>query len=275
MKDQINNRLTEEGIPVKAAELIQYTDEAGTLKSLETVISTIKELVSDGITERLRGKTPEGLGKSVSTGFWGKPENDFETAYKLLKQVVDSDLKSKFENLKDKFWKIKEKIEDFKTSIMNKYKWEIKNVLALKSEKQEKQVKVLGFMQDSGFDLIPKEISDRFIWQMQWNTLNVPWLDLDVKNINLKNGNFGESVLYKDDCLNIHAKTNMLKFMNKMISWDINQPLNVEAIANGSEKVNPSSLQNKFLEAWIVDNLGWKEWKISENLSKSDSPKTA
>lgn len=58
MKDQINNRLTEEGIPVKAAELIQYTDEAGTLKSLETVISTIKELVSDGITERLRGKDP-------------------------------------------------------------------------------------------------------------------------------------------------------------------------------------------------------------------------
>ena len=54
MKDQINNRLTEEGIPVKAAELIQYTDEAGTLKSLETVISTIKELVSDGITERPR-----------------------------------------------------------------------------------------------------------------------------------------------------------------------------------------------------------------------------
>ena len=81
MKDQINNRLTEEGIPVKAAELIQYTDEAGTLKSLETVISTIKELVSDGITERLRGKTPEGLGKSASTGFWGKPENDFETAF--------------------------------------------------------------------------------------------------------------------------------------------------------------------------------------------------
>lgn len=75
------NRLTEEGIPVKAAELIQYTDEAGTLKSLETVISTIKELVSDGITERLRGKTPEGLGKSASTGFWGKPENDFETAF--------------------------------------------------------------------------------------------------------------------------------------------------------------------------------------------------
>jgi hypothetical protein len=123
-------------------------------------------------------------------------------------------------------------------------------------------------MRDSGFDLIPKEISDKFIQQLQANTLNIPWLDLDTKNINLKNGNFWESVIYKDDCLNIHSKTNMLKFMNKMISWDINQPLNVESIANGSETINPSSLQNKFLEAWIVDNLGWKEWKISENLSK-------
>ena len=90
MKDQINNRLTEEGIPVKAAELIQYTDEAGTLKSLETVISTIKELVSDGITERLRGKTPEGLGKSASTGFWGKPENDFDGVNKVNVYSVET-----------------------------------------------------------------------------------------------------------------------------------------------------------------------------------------
>lgn len=230
--------------------------------------------------ESLKDKINESVSNFSKNLFWDLDEVYKKTSIESDIQIKESDinsftdvksendLKSKFENLKDKFWKIKEKIEDFKTSIMNKYKWEIKNVLALKSEKQEKQVKVLGFMQDSGFDLMPKEISDKFIWQMQWNTLNVPWLDLDVKNINLKNGNFWESVIYKDDCLNIHSKTNMLKFMNKMISWDINQPLNVESIANGSETINPSSLQNKFLEAWIVDNLGWKEWKISENLSK-------
>lgn len=230
--------------------------------------------------ESLKDKINESVSNFSKNLFWDLDEVYKKTSIESDIQIKESDinsftdiksendLKSKFENLKDKFWKIKEKIEDFKTSIMNKYKWEIKNVLSLKSEKQEKQVKVLGFMQDSGFDLMPKEISDKFIWQMQWNTLNVPWLDLDTKNINLKNGNFWESVLYKDDCLNIHAKTNMLKFMNKMISWDINQPLNIESIANGSETINPSSLQNKFLEAWIVDNLGWKEWKISENLSK-------
>ena len=233
--------------------------------------------------ESLKDKINESVSNFSKNLFWDLDEVYKKTSIESDIQIKESDinsftdiksendLKSKFENLKDKFWKIKEKIEDFKTSIMNKYKWEIKNVLSLKSEKQEKQVKVLGFMQDSGFDLMPKEISDKFIWQMQWNTLNVPWLDLDVKNINLKNGNFWESVLYKDDCLNIHAKTNMLKFMNKMISWDTNQPLNVESIANGAENVNPNFLQNKFLEAWIVDNLGWKEWKISENLSKGNN----
>lgn len=180
----------------------------------------------------------------------------------------ENDLKQKIDNFKNKIEKIKAQLIETQNEITNKYQTQIKESLTLKSEEKEKQVEVLNFMRDSGFDLIPKEISDRFINELQTNTLNIPWLDLDVKNINLKNGNFGESVLYKDDCLNIHAKTNMLKFMNKMISWDINEPLNIESIVNGSENINPNSLQNKFLEAWIVDNLGWKEWKISENLSK-------
>lgn len=262
-------------------ELDDAQNSEAVLKGLHKPFDSLwKNIRENWGKESLKDKINESVSNFSKNLFWDLDEVYKKTSIESDIQIKESDinsftdiksendLKSKFENLKDKFWKIKEKIEDFKTSIMNKYKWEIKNVLALKSEKQEKQVKVLGFMQDSGFDLMPKEISDKFIWQMQWNTLNVPWLDLDVKNINLKNGNFWESVLYKDDCLNIHAKTNMLKFMNKMISWDINQPLNVEAIANGSETINPSSLQNKFLEAWIVDNLGWKEWKISDNLSK-------
>lgn len=180
----------------------------------------------------------------------------------------ENDLKQKIDNFKNKIEKIKAQLVETQNEITNKYQTQIKESLTLKSKEKEKQVEVLNFMRDSGFDLIPKEISDKFINELQTNTLNVPWLDLDIKNINLKNGNFGESVLYKDDGLNIHSKTNMLKFMNKMISWDTNEPLNIESIVNGNKKVNPSFLQNKFLEAWIVDNLGWKEWKISENLSK-------
>ena len=183
----------------------------------------------------------------------------------------ENDLKQKIDNFKNKIEKIKAQLVETQNEITNKYQTQIKESLTLKSKEKEKQVEVLNFMRDSGFDLIPKEISDKFIQQLQANTLNIPWLDLDTKNINLKNGNFWESVLYKDDGLNIHSKTNMLKFMNKMISWDTNQPLNVESIANGAENVNPNFLQNKFLENWIVDNLGWKEWKISENLSKGNN----
>lgn len=240
----------------------------------------LKNIKENWWKENLKEKINESVSNFSKNLFWDLDEVYEKTGIKSDIQIKESDvnaftdiksendLKSKFENFKEKVAKIKEKIEDFKTWILNKYKWEIKDVLSLKSEKQEKQVKVLGFMQDSGFDLMPKEISDKFLWQLQSNTLNIPWLDLDTKNINLKNWNFWESVLYKDDCLNIHAKTNMLKFMNKMISWDISQPLNVESIANGAENVNPNFLQSKFLENWIVDNLGWREWKISENLSK-------
>ena len=180
----------------------------------------------------------------------------------------ENDLKQKIDNFKNKIEKIKAQLVETQNEITNKYQTQIKESLTLKSKEKEKQVEVLNFMRDSGFDLIPKEISDKFIQQLQANTLNIPWLDLDIKNINLKNWNFWESVLYKDDGLNIHSKTNMLRFMNKMISWDINEPLKVESIANGAENVNPNFLQNKFLENWIVDNLGWREWKISENLSK-------
>lgn len=185
-------------------------------------------------------------------------------------KTVD-ELKEKVANFKDKMEKIKSHLVELQAWITNKYQTKMKNVLSLKSEQKEKQVEVLNFMKDSGFDLIPKEISDKFIWEIQANTLNIPWLDLNIKNIDLKNWNFWESNMHKWEGLNIHSKTNMLKFMNKMISWDINEPLQVESIANGSQNVSPDYLQSRFLEAWIVDSLWWKEWKISENLSKQSA----
>jgi hypothetical protein len=130
-------------------------------------------------------------------------------------------------------------------------------------------------MRSSGFDLIPKEISDKLIREVQGETLNIPWLDLNVKNIDLKNWNFWEDSIHKWEWLNIHSKTNMVKFMNKLISWDVNSPLAVESIANWKSTVDSSSMQSKFLEAGVVDSLWWREWKITENLTKASVEKTA
>ena len=86
----------------------------------------------------------------------------------------ENDLKQKIDNFKDKIEKIKAQLVEIQNEITNKYQTQIKESLTLKSKEKEKQVEVLNFMRDSGFDLIPKEISDKFIQQLQANTLNIP-----------------------------------------------------------------------------------------------------
>jgi len=86
----------------------------------------------------------------------------------------ENDLKQKIDNFKNKIEKIKAQLVETQNEITNKYQTQIKESLTLKSKEKEKQVEVLNFMRDSGFDLIPKEISDKFIQQLQSNTLNIP-----------------------------------------------------------------------------------------------------
>lgn len=62
LQEKVNFRLDEVKLPLGISKLVQYTDEAGTMENLETVITTVNQLVADGIKLRLRGKTPEGLG---------------------------------------------------------------------------------------------------------------------------------------------------------------------------------------------------------------------
>lgn len=128
-------------------------------------------------------------------------------------------------------------------------------------------------MKNSWFDLIPKSISNKVITELQSNQFTIPWLPLNVQNIDLKNGNFGEGLVFidKNEWLNIQAKKNLIKFINKMISWDINEPLSVKAIANETSRANPMFLQNEFLKANIKNNLGWNYTKIKENLKKPSS----
>lgn len=279
--EEIDKQVLEKITLENKDKLDELQSSFATLKGVYTPFDwLLKNIKANWWKENLKEKINESISNFSKKIFTELDEVYEKTGIKSDIQIKESDissfadiksendLKQKIDNFKNKIEKIKAQLVETQNEITNKYQTQIKESLTLKSKEKEKQVEVLNFMRDSGFDLIPKEISDKFIQQLQANTLNIPWLDLDTKNINLKNGNFGESVLYKDDGLNIHSKTNMLKFMNKMISWDINEPLKVESIANGTETINPSSLQNKFLEAWIVDNLGWKEWKISENLSK-------
>jgi hypothetical protein len=65
----------------------------------------------------------------------------------------------------------------------------------------------------------------------------------------------------------------MVMFMNKLISWNTNEPLNVSAIANWTIVAQPWKLRDEFNKAKIVWNLGWNYTKMMENLRKENQEK--
>lgn len=181
-----------------------------------------------------------------------------------------NNLKFKIENIKEKFATIKSHLWETQTRILKDYKLEIKELVKRKSEEKEKQLEVLKFMKKTWFDLIPKSITSKIIAELQSNMLSIPWLNLSVKNIDLKNWHFWESSAFTDKnaWLNIASKTNLVKFVNKLITWNIDEPLSVKAIVNWTSIADTAMLKSKFMEAWVVGNLGWKYNKIVENLKK-------
>lgn len=59
-------KLDKEGLPVELADLLTYTDQASMEKSLERLQSAFRASVTTTVTEKLRGKTPEGLGGAAN-----------------------------------------------------------------------------------------------------------------------------------------------------------------------------------------------------------------
>lgn len=196
-----------------------------------------------------------------------------ESDFLSLKDVKTADeLRVKIENIKTKFEKIKLQILKAKKEVEQEYKLDFKELVKRNEKAKEKQVEVLKFMKASWFDLIPKSITDKLILNLQSNSFQIQGLDLNVQNIDLKNWHFGESLnIDNETWFNTLAKTNLVKFMNKLISWNIDEPLSVKAISNWMSVSNSADLKNQFIESWIVDWLGWKYSRVVENLKKSSS----
>lgn len=62
LKDAALAKLEKEGFPVGLADLLTYTDQESMEKSLERVQEVFKISLEAAVKERLRGRTPEGLG---------------------------------------------------------------------------------------------------------------------------------------------------------------------------------------------------------------------
>lgn len=66
LKDAALAKLEKEGFPIGLADLLTYTDQESMEKSLERVQEVFKTSLEAAVKERLRGKTPEGLGGAAT-----------------------------------------------------------------------------------------------------------------------------------------------------------------------------------------------------------------
>ena len=62
LKDAAVKKLTDGGFPVGLADLLTYTDKESMEKSLQQTQEVFKSALEAAVKERLRGKTPDGLG---------------------------------------------------------------------------------------------------------------------------------------------------------------------------------------------------------------------
>lgn len=60
-KNDAIKKLDEAGLPVKLADIINYSTKETAEESLDHIIKTYSECLENGIKEKLKGKTPEGL----------------------------------------------------------------------------------------------------------------------------------------------------------------------------------------------------------------------
>lgn len=66
LKDAALAKLEKEGFPVGLADLLTYTDQASMEKSLERIQEVFKASLEAAVKDRLRGRTPEGLGGAAT-----------------------------------------------------------------------------------------------------------------------------------------------------------------------------------------------------------------
>jgi len=67
LKETATGILSKDGFPVELAGLLDYTSKEAMEQSLSTVQEVFKKSLSSALTEKLRGKTPAGLGGAANS----------------------------------------------------------------------------------------------------------------------------------------------------------------------------------------------------------------
>lgn len=176
-----------------------------------------------------------------------------------------SDIKNAFVWLQTQ--KQKEKDDKIKEA-KQKISLFIKQNTDIAKEQDEKKKDILKFLTSIGFDKIPQSITSQLIKELQSNVFTLWELNLNLKTIDLNNGRFGET---DTESGGTKWKENLVKFMEKMIYWQIwaKESLFAWKWFSGVlwATVNPTEMNVTFEKAWIKTGTGWDINKMRQNLS--------
>lgn len=75
-KNDAIKKLDEAGLPVKLADIINYSTKETAEASLDHIIKTYSECLENGIKEKLKGKTPEGLHSNAAINDMQDKQNE-------------------------------------------------------------------------------------------------------------------------------------------------------------------------------------------------------
>ena len=185
-------------------------------------------------------------------------------------KTQDEKLKIFSEKIKPKIDTITKIVKQKQQEILKAHNQEIKELLEKQIKAKETQKQTLDFLHKTGFDLIPQNITNELIAEIKSNVIQVKWLNIDPHRLDLKNWIFGNSWLEANS--NQIFKENIIKFLNKLIYWEVNPKdslLKIESFTSVTwATINPTELQDILKKQWVKSDMYWDINKMRENLRK-------
>ena len=198
---------------------------------------------------------------------WEEWTENYYTLERELKQLERelNDLMEEYEWYKDEYFAKNEEMKHEIEKQENAIKWVTK-------EREKIRKDMLSFIHRIWFDLIPQEITEDLFEMIRSNQIPVSDIrsDFNPENIDLANWHFWESEWVDQNNI---AKENLIRFLNKLITWD--PDIDVTWIAddvvfNNQASIDPMTLKANMQEYWVYSVVLWfNKVKIQANLLSS------
>ena len=218
------------------------------ISELNTQLTTLNLLQSDFVQWHIQDLAEHGAGL-------GEIKHQFNSVYGISLDFIDTlqELR-KPSALEAKQTKIEQQITSLKEQYLVALDEAIQTHRKEVFEQDEKTREVLQFVSSTGFDIIPKRLTDQLIAEVKTWSIIIEGLNINPANIDLPNGKFWESFL---ETSGTQWKKNLIWFFNKMISGNPEWPIDTISHLGSFGKVeNRTALRHELVQSGVLSEAG-------------------